>query len=615
MKKLYLTISLVLGVLSANAQGWPEKYSGVMLQGFYWDSFKETKWTTLEKQAAELGNYFSLVWLPQSGNCGDGKSMGYNPLYYWNQNSSFGTEAELRSLIKTFNANGIGTIADVVVNHRGTMTNWVDFPAETYNGVTYQMLPTDICADDDGGETKNWASKNGYQLSANNDTGEGWSGMRDLDHKSANVQKCVKAYTKYLVDDLGYTGFRYDMVKGFSASYVADYNNHAGVQFSVGENFGSVEEAKRWIDGAKYNGTRMSAAFDFQFHYTLAKAVKEKNWTYLNAKAYHLVSSGSEYNRYAVTFVENHDTQYRSPSETGSEAISSDIRACNAYLLAMPGTPCVFLKHWIDYKKDIKMMIEARKLAGITNTSTYTNMRQERGLSAIAVRGEGNKMLLAVVGPDAATYTPTAAFRKLCEGEGYVYYVNSSVDTSGWDAIVKRIEAESVEEPEAPFEDRDVTIYVSTKLPAGWISGSVNYWVWSYTDGSHLCNNKNWPGDKVTQTKTVDGTEWFYRTYSVTKANHPINIVLSSGSGTPQTVDFEDIETDRYLEVSADKSGSKNIIKDVTEQHTTGITEINSEADNTNSKVYSISGQMEGYGTQNLKPGLYIKDGKKIIVR
>lgn len=615
MKKLYLTISLVLGVLSANAQGWPEKYSGVMLQGFYWDSFKETKWTTLEKQAAELGNYFSLVWLPQSGYCGDGKSMGYNPLYYWNQNSSFGTEAELRSLIKTFNANGIGTIADVVVNHRGTMTNWVDFPAEEYNGVTYQMQSTDICSDDDGGATKTWADANGYQLSSNKDGYEDWPGMRDLDHKSANVNKCIKAYVKYLVDDLGYTGFRYDMVKGFSASYVADYNNHAGVQFSVGENFGNVEEAKRWIDGAKYNGTRMSAAFDFQFHYTLAKAVKEKNWTYLNDKAYHLVSSGSEYNRYAVTFVENHDTQYRSPSETGSEAISSDIRACNAYLLAMPGTPCVFLKHWIDYKKDIKMMIEARKLAGITNTSTYTNMRQERGLSAIAVRGEGNKMLLAVVGPDAATYTPTAAFRKLCEGEGYVYYVNSSVDTSGWDAIVKRIEDESVEEPEAPFEDRDVTIYVSTKLPAGWSSGSVNYWVWSYTDGSNLCNNKNWPGDKVTQTKTVDGTEWFYRTYSVTKANHPINIVLSSGSGTPQTVDFEDIETDRYLEVSADKSGSKNIIKDVTGQHTTGITEINSEADNANSKVYSISGQMEGYGTQNLKPGLYIKGGKKIIVR
>ena len=82
MKKLYLTISLVLGVLSANAQGWPENYSGVMLQGFYWDSFKETKWTTLEKQAAQLDNHFSLVWLPQPGNGGDGKTMRYNPLYY-----------------------------------------------------------------------------------------------------------------------------------------------------------------------------------------------------------------------------------------------------------------------------------------------------------------------------------------------------------------------------------------------------------------------------------------------------------------------------------------------------------------------------------------------------
>lgn len=586
-----------------------------MLQGFYWDSFKETKWTTLEKQAAELGNYFSLVWIPQSGNCGGGNSMGYNPLYYWNQHSTFGTESELRSLIKAFKANGIGTIADVVVNHRGNMSNWVDFPAETYNGVTYQMQSTDICADDDGGETKSWASKNGYQLSANNDTGEGWSGMRDLDHKSENVQKCVKAYTKYLVDDLGYTGFRYDMVKGFSASYVAGHNNNAGVQFSVGEHFGNVEEAKRWIDAAKYNGTRQSAAFDFQFHYTLAKAVKEKNWRYLNNSAYHLVSSGSEYNRYAVTFVENHDTQYRSPSEAGSEAISSDIRACNAYLLAMPGTPCVFLKHWISYKKDIKMMIEARKLVGIKNTSTYTNMKQDAGYSAIAVRGEGSKMLLAVVGPDAASYTASEAYKKLCEGEGYVYYVNSSVDTSGWDAILKRIESESVEEPEAPFEDRDVTIYVNKNLPAGWTTGSVNYWVWSYTDGSNLCNNKTWPGDKVTQTKTVDGTEWFYRTFTVTKANHPINIVLSSGSGTPQTVDFTDIETDRYLEVSTDKSGSKNIIKDVTDQHTTGITEIDADADNISSKVYNISGQMEGNGTQSLKPGLYIRNGKKIIVR
>lgn len=618
MKKLYLTISLVLGVLSANAQGWPEKYSGVMLQGFYWDSFKETKWTTLEKQAAELGNYFSLVWLPQSGNCGDGKSMGYNPLYYWNQNSSFGTEAELRSLIKTFKANGIGTIADVVVNHRGTMTNWVDFPAETYNGVTYQMQSTDICSDDDGGATKTWADANGYQLSSNKDGYEDWPGMRDLDHKSANVNKCIKAYVKYLVDDLGYTGFRYDMVKGFAGSYVGEYNVHAGVKYSVGEHWSSASETKNWINSTKYNGIIQSAGFDFQLHYRFADAIKQKNWTILRTNNEHIIQSGDNYNRYAITFVENHDTQWRSSSSTGSEPILTNILACNAFMLAMPGTPCVFLKHWLDYKNDIKKMIEVRKLVGITNKSTYTFLNtSDRDYVAFYTYGgsDNKKVLLTVVGSNVSKYTPAATYTKLCEGDGYAFYVNANVDTSGWQAIIDRIAAEDVPEPEEPFDDRQATIYVNTSLPTGWTSGSVNFWVWSDTDGSNLCTKKTWPGDKITQTKSIDGINWFYQTYNVTKANHPINIVLSSGSGTPQTVDFEDIETDRYLEVSADKSGSKNIIKDVTEQHTTGITEINSEAGNANSKVYSISGQMEGYGTQNLKPGLYIKGGKKIIVR
>lgn len=86
--------------------------------------------------------------------------MGYKPYYYFNQNSSFGTEAELRSLIAKFKANGIGAIADVVVNHRNT-DGWFTFPAETYNGVTYQMLSTDICKNDDSGSTATQAKKTG----------------------------------------------------------------------------------------------------------------------------------------------------------------------------------------------------------------------------------------------------------------------------------------------------------------------------------------------------------------------------------------------------------------------------------------------------------------------
>ena len=179
---------MALMPLAASAQGWPEKYQGVMLQGFYWDSFDDTQWTQLESQADELSSYFKLVWIPQSAYCG-GKSMGYNPLYWFsNYNSSFGSEAQLRSMIKTFKQKGIGTIADVVINHRGTLKNWFDFPVETYKGTTYQMYSTDVCADDDGGKAAVQATSQGVSLGKNNDTGEGWGGMRDLDHYSPNVQ-------------------------------------------------------------------------------------------------------------------------------------------------------------------------------------------------------------------------------------------------------------------------------------------------------------------------------------------------------------------------------------------------------------------------------------------
>ena len=156
---------------SLNSQGWASDYSGVMLQGFSWDSYNESQWKVLEKQADDLKDYIDLVWLPQSGKCMETTQvMGYMPYYYFNQNSSFGTEAELRSLITKFKANGIGAIADVVVNHRNT-DGWFTFPAETYKGVTYQMLSTDICKNDDGGATATQAATDGVSLSQNNDEG------------------------------------------------------------------------------------------------------------------------------------------------------------------------------------------------------------------------------------------------------------------------------------------------------------------------------------------------------------------------------------------------------------------------------------------------------------
>ena len=175
-------VSVVCGMaflpIPVSAQGWPSEYQGVMLQGFYWDSFDASAWTKLESQTGELAPYFKLVWVPQSASCG-GKSMGYDDLYWFtNYNSSFGTEAQLRSMIQTFRQNGIGTIADVVINHRKTLKGWFDFPTETYKGTAYTMTAADVCSNDDNGKAAVEAEKENVSLSANADTGEGWDGMR-----------------------------------------------------------------------------------------------------------------------------------------------------------------------------------------------------------------------------------------------------------------------------------------------------------------------------------------------------------------------------------------------------------------------------------------------------
>ena len=56
MKKCYVAgLALAIGLLthSAKAVGWPANYEGVMLQGFYWDSYVDTKWTQLTAQSYE----------------------------------------------------------------------------------------------------------------------------------------------------------------------------------------------------------------------------------------------------------------------------------------------------------------------------------------------------------------------------------------------------------------------------------------------------------------------------------------------------------------------------------------------------------------------------------
>lgn len=677
--RLFLLSALLLGAATAHlskaqAQGWPSNYGGVMLQGFYWNSYADTKWTNLEAQADELSRSFDLIWVPQSGWCGSLYNMGYTPQYYWNQRSAFGTEAELRSMIAAFKSRGTGIIADVVINHRESTSGWFGYPRETYQGEVYQMTSTDICANDDGGAAAVQAAKDGVSLSPNNDTGEGWSGCRDLDHKSENVQRVIKAYTKYLIDDLGYTGFRYDMVKGFYASYIAEYNNHAKPQFSVGEYWDSNANIRNWVTYTKGGGTQpTSAAFDFQFRYNVRDAINNADWTRL--KTDNRLIADDNFKPYAVTFVENHDMERRSASEP-QDPILKDTLQANAFLLAMPGTPCVFLTHWKAYPNEIKLMIEARKLAGVTNTSTYTTKASTTNYYAAEVTGS-QANLYVVVGAKTSVGSAlpainTTGYQEILAGPGYRYLLarsealnepwlnqasgtyDEAVDvkalaltTNAAATLVYTTDGSTPTPSSTPIASgetlrltesctltlglvidgqvvktlrRDYTIVLFTPhtatiycRPFNSLAASwptMNFYLWT---GSSTQLTGNWPGRQITETVEIGGQTWYKQTVDIPHSKYSVNAVFSTGTGSPQTIDLTDITEDVFFVIRPTTNAEgKHEVTNVTGTYT-AIGEVVADPSATReAPVHDLQGRRVW---RTLPGHIYVQNGRKFMAR
>ena len=678
MKKILTFVCSLLTTITITAQGWPSKYQGVMLQGFYWDSYADTQWSNLESQADELAEFFNLIWIPQSGKSASEPSMGYNDLYWFTDyTSSFGNEEQLRSMISTFRQKGLGTIADVVVNHRSSLAGtWMSFPKETYGGVTYTMLPSDVCANDDGGKA---AAQAEVKPTGANDSGDDFDGARDLDHSSANVQAMVKAYLDFLLNDLGYAGFRYDMVKGYAPAYTGIYNTAAKPEYSVGEYWDGAQQIKNWIDGTATEGTIQSAAFDFPLKYLLNDCCNSgSNWSTLSGSS---LMSDQAYRRYAVTFVDNHDTYGRG---NGND-LTANVTAANAFILGMPGTPCVFLPHWQAHKQEIKQMIYARQAAGISSESTFETLARTQAQYSVKVNGTDGRSAVLLMGSSEwpRSTVDEADYFLATSGVNYAYYISRNAETA-WTSVPSgtydnafsvTLSAVSAQpgaqlayttdgtEPTPTngttvadgttvtitddttlkvallaggtvsgtvtrdykveqFQQHDITVYVNTDA-VGW--SSVNFWTWG-GDNTHAPENPSWPGDKVTSTTVIDGKTWYYKTYTLNSSAVYVSFVFSTGAGNPQTVDVANVKTDKFFEISTEQSNGKNLVNDVTEQHSTGIGAIVvDEASNPmRAGVYTTDGRLVrrcAHGTKaadavkGLPKGLYIVGGKKIAVR
>ena len=596
---LLLTIHCSLSI--SVAQGWPENYKGVMLQGFYWDGYADSKWTVLESQADELSTYFNLIWIPQSGKTSDyhhtkRQTMGYDPCFWLDHNSCWGTQDELKHMIKTFKDKGTGIIEDVVINHKNGLNTWTDFPDETSGSYSITWDNTNfsgICQDDE-------CNKNGYKTTGAKDTGDNFDGYRDLDHTNETVQKNVKTYLDFLLKELGYAGFRYDMVKGYSAKYTGIYNTSANPTYSVGECWdGNKTVVTNWINGTKVDGKIQSAAFDFPMKYKINSAFGSGNWSALKEQ---MLSNDQSFARYSVTFVDNHDT-YRE-----STKLNSNICAANAYILTMPGTPCLFLKHWQSNKGTLMKLIETRKAAGITNQSEILSANTSGNGFVLSVKGANGTLLLLLGTVDNAS---TDGYQLAVEGKKFKLYASSGVDLSKVKAITTA--------DESPEDDTPVVVPSFCKVnegetcaffvaPKNWGS-QIKCWRW---DKQYNYTTNVWPGvncEKLGEDNTGKTVwKWTYKA-SDRKSQSSTNEGIIFNDGTNQTADLVFTNGGYY-----NLEGLQAVVS------ATGIRSIEApEAGDV--KVYTLDGRLVLHAPngseaiQLLKKGVYIINHKKVVIR
>ena len=336
----------------------------IMMQTFYWDVTPGGVWwdnINSKLDAWKIAGITSM-WLPVISKGESGPfSMGYDPYDYfdfgqYNQKGTtetrFGSYAELKSLLTNAKAKGFKLIADIILNHNsgGDFEN---------NPISVTSTPTKFNVLS-GKFIRNYADFHPSQVDTKDE--DQFGGMPDLCHNVPHVQdwfwKRTDGVGKFYRDSLGFDGWRFDFVKGFSPNVVKSWNAEVG-GISIGEFWDSdVTLVNKWCNDANSN------AFDFPLYYAMKDAFFYGNMTALDGKGLISINPSRAY-----TFVSNHDIE-RDPGNLNAVA---KLKAY-AYILTAEGTPVIFYKDYettLD-KAKLNTLINIKKtLAAGTTTKLY----------------------------------------------------------------------------------------------------------------------------------------------------------------------------------------------------------------------------------------------------
>lgn len=398
----------------------------ILLQAFYWemctDSYKKNfkeecnLWNLLAKRAASLAESgFTAVWIPPAtkGNAGD-KDTGYGIYDLWDlgefeqkgsKRTKYGTKEELIKALDKLHSHGIKVYFDAVLNHRfgadqtetvqlkdGTEAEvWTQFDFPGRNGKYSQYKPD--WSSFDGVDWDERTKKLGKILFSDKDWdwsyGEDFLMGADLDYNNKEVQRDVLNWGKWIINDLGFDGFRIDAAKhidqGFLRTFIKKVNESSSKEvFFGGEAW--IEEEDVLIDFIKQIDAEPLKVFDYPLRSKFVE-MKHRNLDMRSLKNAGLVNNKNYQDR-VVTFVDTHDTDRDQIDDDNIESISHYKYHAYAYILLRDkGLPTIY---WKDYytremSEKLDLLINTRQKyafgrgveSSATDQATYCYLRED----------------------------------------------------------------------------------------------------------------------------------------------------------------------------------------------------------------------------------------------
>lgn len=574
-----------------------------------------------QERLAELKQTgIDIVWLMPIYPRGTSGSP-YAATNFQQVNPKYGSVSDLKAFVQRAHELQMEVWLDWVPNHTATNADWVTSHPEYY------------------------AKSGGQMIHPNN-----YSDVWQLDYNNAGLVDAMNDCLKFWIDEADIDGYRCDYIS--SPRIPTSYWQTAIPlikSYKEGKNITFLGEADIVQDATRLKDVGFDYDYAWKFQSDLAN-FGPSGYAASRLKAFSntLIDKSSSQSFERMVYLTNHDQNFNDGGKTLTQQYGQNRYPLTVLTFTIYGMPLIYngqetggnqiLNYFSDTKinwgsPDSKMLNTLRTLTALKHSAEALSDRVEvnwvtvtNNTSVLAYTKKMNDSEVLVIlnlattegqatltGLNAGAWSLWLNSETIAQGTSRKQVNLSTTQTFNLDAKGYRVYVRGTfpEEELPPFEAYTPKLDSSDEISIFFETTSADaysVWVWGNLGGGEAyCNNTSWPGDGMSLMGQTETGSYVYK-YVITKVNEaPQYLIISKNGGNNKIYDgVAFVNHGYYVE---GKTEPTQIISEVA-----GIRSI-TDTNEGKGLIFDLSGRKFGSIESSLPRGIYIRDGRKFMVR